>query len=103
MFKWTDLPEKNLQYLKDTITSRPVLTFFDINKDVTIQTDASKDGIGSCLLQDGHPILFVSIVMIYAQIEKELLAVVFATEKCINLYTEESLLLIRIISLFQIL
>ena len=50
---------------------------------VTIQTDASQNGIGSCLLQEGHPVIYASRSLTsaeqnYAQIEKELLAIVFA-------------------------
>jgi ABC-type phosphate transport system substrate-binding protein len=62
------------------------LTYYDVTKDVTIQTDASQSGIGSCLLQNGQVIGYASRSMTdaeknYAQIEKELLAVLFACEK----------------------
>lgn len=85
-FKWTDQHEQDFNKLKEKITSVPILKFVDINKEVTIEMDASKDGIGCCLLQDGHPVLFASRAMTiaeqkYAQIEKELFAVVFATDK----------------------
>ena len=48
--------------------------------------DASKSGLGACILQDGHPIAYASRSLIqaeehYAQIEKELLAVVFGSER----------------------
>ena len=51
-------------------------------KELTIQVDSSKDGIGAALLQDGKPIEFPSHTMTntegrYAQIEKECHAVVF--------------------------
>lgn len=72
--------------LKDEITRRPILSFFDITKQVLIQTDASKDGLGCVLLQDGLPVSFASRSLTvteqkYAQIEKEMLAVVFAMDK----------------------
>lgn len=53
---------------------------------LVISTDASSYGIGSILLQDGHPVAYASAALTpaqqrYAQIEKELLAVVFACEQ----------------------
>ena len=51
-----------------------------------IETDASKDGLGACLLQKGHTVAYTSRSLTaskqnYAQIEKELMAIVFACEK----------------------
>ena len=51
-----------------------------------IETDASKDGLGACLLQEGHPVAYASRSLTaseqnYAQIEKELMGIVFACEK----------------------
>lgn len=43
-----------------------------------IQTDASKNGIGSCLIQENKP---VCTEQNYAQIEKQFLAVLFACKK----------------------
>ena len=53
---------------------------------MVIQTDASSIGLGAVLLQDGYPIEYASRTMKdtqekYAQIEKELLTVVFACER----------------------
>ena len=55
-------------------------------KSVTIQADASQTGLGAALMQDGQPISYASRAMTdteqnYAQIEKELLAIVFACER----------------------
>lgn len=63
-----------------------VLQFFDQKKPLTIQCDASKDGLGACLLQEGRPLSYTSRALTesetnYAQIEKELLAIVFATKR----------------------
>ena len=72
--------------IKEMIISAPVLAYYDVTKPVVIQCDASKSGLGAALLQEGRPVAFSSCVMSqteqnYAQIEKELLAIVFACEK----------------------
>ncbi|XP_068726228.1 uncharacterized protein [Montipora capricornis] len=53
---------------------------------VKLQVDASKSGLGSCVLQDGLPIAYASRSLTqaeeyYAQIDKELLAVVLGCER----------------------
>ena len=52
----------------------------------TIQCDASKQGLGAVLLQDGQPVMYISRTLTeteqrYSNIERELLAVVFALER----------------------
>lgn len=85
-FEWNEEHEDAFNKLKAVIASEPILAYYDKKKQCIIQADASKDGLGCCLLQDGHPIAFSSRALTkaeqrYAQIEKELLAVVFASEK----------------------
>lgn len=51
-----------------------------------MQCDASKNGLGCCLLQNGKPVSFASRSLTpsernFSQIEKELLSVVWATKK----------------------
>ncbi|XP_071051479.1 uncharacterized protein [Onthophagus taurus] len=53
---------------------------------VTLSVDASSKGLGACVMQNNKPVAYASKVLIeaqqrYAQIEKELLAVVFGCEK----------------------
>ena len=76
---WTDQLDSAFRRLKDLVVSAPVFRFFDPSKPAVIQTDSSSTGIGSCLLQDGHPVAYASRALTdaetrYAQIEKELLA-----------------------------
>ena len=47
---WMWLPEHTsaLQELKQILSSKPVLKFFDSSKPVKLQVDASKSGLGAC-------------------------------------------------------
>ena len=72
--------------VKEMIVSAPVLAYYDVKKPVVIQCDASQSGLGAALLQEERPVAFSSRVMTqteqnYAQIEKELLAIVFSNDK----------------------
>lgn len=85
-FKWLPHHDKCLQEIKKAIVNARALRTFDITKEITIETDASQFGLGSCLMQEGKPIAFASRSLSdsetrFAQIEKELLAVVFACQK----------------------
>ncbi|KAL0152410.1 hypothetical protein M9458_052133 [Cirrhinus mrigala] len=72
--------------LKKCLTCPPVLSYYNVDKPVTLTCDSSQFGLGAACLQDNKPIAYASRVltqteMRYAQIEKELLAVVFACTK----------------------
>ena len=69
--------------LKQAVSAMPVLRYYNLKEDVTIQCDASQRGLGVALLQGGQPVLctLTDKEVNYAQIEKELLVIVFACEK----------------------
>ena len=86
-FHW-DSPQDDsfTNQIKSILSSAPVLTFYDVNKSLVISCDASQSGLGVLLLQAGKPVAYASKALSsaetrYAQIEKELLAVVFAFTK----------------------
>ena len=65
---------------------------------VTLQCDASIKGLGACIIQDGQPIAFVSKSLTdtetcYANIERELLAIMYGCEKFHTYLTVGHLLL----------
>lgn len=83
---WLAQHESAFQQIKSLVTSTPVLRYYDVMEEVTIQADASEVGLGATLLQNGQPVCFASRSLSpteqrYAQIEKECLAVVFACER----------------------
>lgn len=85
-FQWFECHSKALQEIKTAMKNAPVLANFNANKEVFIQSDASKSGLGCCLLQDERPVFFASRSLSgaeknYAVIEKELLAIIFSTSK----------------------
>jgi len=57
------------------VTEAPILKYYDVSKEVTIQCDASQNRFGCVLLQNGQPVAFDSKTMTetekrYAQIKK---------------------------------
>ena len=71
---------------KNRWVKAPILKYFDLRQKTVLQTDASCKGLGACLLQDGHPIYFVSKSLTdakkgYVAIKLETLAVSWACEK----------------------
>ncbi|GFU55586.1 retrovirus-related Pol polyprotein from transposon 17.6 [Trichonephila clavipes] len=83
-FNWGKEQELSFVNIKELIAKAPILKVFSVNDEI-IQCDSSKDGLGSCLIQKGEPVSFVShSEKNYAQIERELLAIVFSFEKYHN-------------------
>jgi len=86
VWQWLQAHTEALENLKAKICNATSLCNFDPSQPVTIQCDASQYGLGACLLQNNKPIAFASRSLIgaevnYAQIEKELLAIVYACQK----------------------
>ena len=85
-WEWEDRQEKAFKEVRKLVTEAPVLSYYDPRKDLEIQCDASQSGLGATLMQDGRPIAYASRALSdtetrYAQIEKEMLAIVFSLEK----------------------
>jgi hypothetical protein len=83
---WLEQHEKAFKAVKDYLAKAPVLAYYDVTKEVTLQCDASETGLGAVLLQEDQPIAYASRALTEtetrcAQIEKELLAIVWATNK----------------------
>lgn len=83
---WYQQHQHAFDTLKSCLSSPPVLAYYDVEKPVTLTCDASCYGLGAACMQDGRPVAYASRTLTdtetrYAQIEKELLAVVFACTK----------------------
>ena len=71
------------QKLKDLLSAAPVIQYYDVTKQVTVQCDASQGGLGTVIMQDEKSVEYASCALSrverdsYAQIKKELLAIVF--------------------------
>ena len=83
---WLAKHEDAVQEIKRLVSNTPVLRYYDVTKPVTVQSDASMNGLGCCLLQGGQPVAFASRALTqteqnYAQIEKECLSIVFACQR----------------------
>lgn len=83
---WSVDHQRTFDELKRCLTTVPVLQYYNLEKPVVISVDASKNGLGACMMQDNLPVCYASRSLTkaeesYAQIENELLACVFACEK----------------------
>ena len=86
LFTWESSQQTAFEAIKKEITSAPVLAYFDRSKASTIQSDASKKGLGAVLIQDDKPVIYAPRALTemeqsYSNIERELLSVVFALER----------------------
>ena len=82
---WTDHQDQAFQRIRQLVTEAPVLKYYEPMEELTLQSDASQTGLGAVLTQNGQPLAFASRALSdtetrYAQIEKELLSVVFGLE-----------------------
>lgn len=85
-FEWDQGAEQAFQLLKVAMTTSPVLALPDYSKEFVIECDASGVGIGAVLMQEGHPIAYISKALAPKHLglsayEKELLALVYAVQK----------------------
>ena len=85
-FEWNSCLQKVFNNVKASICKDIALSYFDVTKPTTIQGDTSIVGIGAALPQDRRPIAFAIKALTeteqqYANIEHELLAVIFGCER----------------------
>ena len=86
LFNWGPEHKEAFDTIKKELIKVPVLTYYDPNKEMVLQTDASIKGLGTCLLPNGKPVYFPSKALTetqkgYIAIELESLVVAWAMEK----------------------
>lgn len=86
LFVWNDKHEIEFKNLKMKLAEAPVLQHFDEKLVTTLSVDSSKDGLGAVIIQNDKPVAYASKTLTetqqrYAQIEKEMLAIVFGCQR----------------------
>jgi hypothetical protein len=59
-FIWLEVCQNSFDELRKRLTTAPVLVMLDIHKSFDIYCDASKQGLGCVLMQEGHVIAYAS-------------------------------------------
>ena len=85
-WQWKAEHQQAFNKMKTMLTEAPVLRYYDVKLPVTLSVDASKSGLGAVLLQELKPVAYALRALTeteqrYAQIEKEMLAIVFGAER----------------------
>lgn len=85
-YEWNGEAQVAFEELKKTLCNAPVLALPQFDKPFVVETDACGNGIGAVLMQERHPLAYISRQLKGKQLhlsiyEKELLAVVFAVQK----------------------
>ena len=80
---------------KEEISKNITLPYFNPNCSTTLQTDASKRGLGAVLLQNSKPVMFASRALTgsernYQNLERECLATIWGWRNSITFYMERS-------------
>ncbi|MCI56544.1 hypothetical protein A2U01_0077795, partial [Trifolium medium] len=59
-FLWSEDATAAFLHLKQALVTAPVLCLPDFTKKFVVETDASGTGIGTVLMQDQHPVAYIS-------------------------------------------
>ena len=82
-YTWEPEHEHAFKSIKQAMAFSCNLQFFNHKADTEVQCDASLKGLGTCMIQNGQPVSYVSKSLTdtesrYSNIEREMLGVVFA-------------------------
>ena len=76
----------NLNRLKVEVSNMRALPYFDVNVETMLQMDASKKGLGACIIQKGKVVCYASTALTkteqnYQNLEREALGTIWGMEK----------------------
>ena len=85
-FIWEKPQADAFAKIKQAVVEAPTLALYDPNSDVVVSADSSAHSLGAVLLQRERPVEFIAKSLTetqqrYSQIEKELLAILFAVKR----------------------
>ena len=85
-YKPGEVHYENFNRLKMEVSNMRALPYFDVNAETTLQMDASKKGLGACLIQKGKVICYASRALTkteqnYQNLEREALGTIWGMEK----------------------
>jgi hypothetical protein len=86
MFIWTSEHDAAFSALKASLSTAPVLALPDFSQPFALETDACDNGVGAVLMQQGHPLAFISKALGpknkgLSTYEKEYLAILVAIDQ----------------------
>jgi hypothetical protein len=86
MFIWTSEHDAAFSALKASLSIAPVLALPDFSQPFALETDACDNGVGAVLMQQGHPLAFISKALGpknkgLSTYEKEYLAILVAIDQ----------------------
>ena len=85
-YKPSKVHYENFNRLKMEVSSMRVLPYFDVNAETTLQMDASKKGLGACIIQKGKVVCYASRALTnteqnYQNLKREALGTTWGMEK----------------------
>lgn len=85
-FEWNSEATRAFLELKTAMTSAPLLALPNFNKTFIVEVDACGTGVGAILMQDGHPLAYISEPLSMkhqglSTYEKKLIALLMAVDK----------------------
>lgn len=85
-FHWDDRTQAAFELLKQAMVQTPVLALPNFQRPFASETDARDTGVGAVLVQEGHPVAYMSKAFgvkneKLSTYEKEILAVMMAVDK----------------------
>ena len=85
-YKPSKVHYENFNQLKMEVSNIRALPYFDVNAETTLQTNASKKGLGACIIQKGKVVYYASRALIkteqnYQNLEKVALGTIWGMKK----------------------